>query len=66
MKPDIAVDIRIHKILPRYCKLTDAVQEALVKALQLWPFQGAPEDPAAWLFQVARNAALDRLRRASH
>jgi RNA polymerase sigma-70 factor, ECF subfamily len=40
----------------------DAVQDALVSALQTWPFRGVPEDPAAWLFQVARNRALDRLR----
>lgn len=41
----------------------EAVQDALVSALQLWPFRGVPDEPAAWLFQVARNRALDRLRR---
>jgi RNA polymerase sigma factor (sigma-70 family) len=41
----------------------EAVQDALVSALQLWPFRGVPDQPAAWLFQVARNRALDRLRR---
>ncbi|MBL8233507.1 MAG: sigma-70 family RNA polymerase sigma factor [Bryobacterales bacterium] len=41
----------------------DVVQEALVRALQLWPFQGVPDNPRAWLIQVARNQALDRLRR---
>jgi RNA polymerase sigma-70 factor (ECF subfamily) len=40
----------------------DAVQDALVAALQQWPFRGLPERPEAWLFQVARNRALDRLR----
>jgi RNA polymerase sigma-70 factor (ECF subfamily) len=40
----------------------DAVQEALVTAMQQWPFRGVPENPEAWLFQVARNRALDRLR----
>jgi RNA polymerase sigma-70 factor, ECF subfamily len=40
----------------------DAVQDALVSALQTWPFRGVPDDPAAWLFRVARNRALDRLR----
>lgn len=40
----------------------EAVQDALVSALQQWPFRGVPERPAAWLFQVARNRALDRLR----
>lgn len=40
----------------------EAVQDALVSALQVWPFRGVPEQPAAWLFQAARNRALDRLR----
>ena len=41
----------------------DVVQDALVKALQQWPFKGVPENPAAWLTLVARNRALDLLRR---
>ena len=40
----------------------DAVQDALVTAMQQWPFRGIPDNPEAWLFQVARNRALDRLR----
>ena len=40
----------------------EAVQDALVTALQQWPYRGVPDDPAAWLFRVARNRALDRLR----
>ncbi len=41
----------------------DAVQEALVRALQTWPYRGIPENPAAWLTQAAKNVALDALRR---
>jgi RNA polymerase sigma factor (sigma-70 family) len=41
----------------------DVVQESLVKALRTWPFHGVPANPEAWLAQVARNAALDALRR---
>lgn len=41
----------------------DAVQEALVRALQTWPYRGIPENPAAWLTQAAKNLALDTLRR---
>lgn len=41
----------------------EVVQEALATALQQWPFQGVPENPSAWLIQVAKNRALDRLRR---
>lgn len=40
----------------------DAVQDALVTAMQQWPFRGVPDNPEAWLFRVARNRALDRLR----
>jgi RNA polymerase sigma-70 factor (ECF subfamily) len=41
----------------------DVVQEALLKALQHWPYTGAPRNPSGWLLAAARNAALDRLRR---
>lgn len=41
----------------------DVVQEALVRAMQTWPYRGVPENPAAWLTQTARNLALDYLRR---
>jgi RNA polymerase sigma factor (sigma-70 family) len=41
----------------------DAVQEALARALQTWPFYGMPKNPAAWLMQTARNRALDVVRR---
>ena len=41
----------------------DVTQEALIKALRNWTIRGVPDDPAAWLFRVARNAALDALRR---
>jgi RNA polymerase sigma-70 factor (ECF subfamily) len=40
----------------------DAVQDALVTAMQQWSFRGVPDNPEAWLLQVARNRALDRLR----
>ena len=40
----------------------DAVQDALMTAMQQWSFRGIPDNPEAWLFQVARNRALDRLR----
>jgi RNA polymerase sigma-70 factor (ECF subfamily) len=41
----------------------DALQEAFVLALDRWPRDGTPHTPAAWLFTVARNRAIDRLRR---
>lgn len=41
----------------------DAVQEAMLKALQTWPYQGIPENPAGWLFRAAHNLAIDSIRR---
>jgi len=41
----------------------EVVQDALLKALQVWPFQGVPGEPEAWIYRVARNRALDVLRR---
>jgi RNA polymerase sigma-70 factor, ECF subfamily len=39
------------------------VQEAFVVALERWPRDGVPENPGAWITRVARNRAIDRLRR---
>lgn len=41
----------------------DVVQEAFCRALEVWKFQGLPENPSAWLMAVAKNRALDVLRR---
>ena len=43
----------------------DCAQEALAAALARWPTDGVPANPAGWLMTVARNRALDVLRRAS-
>lgn len=44
--------------------IEDATQEAMLKALRLWSYgKGVPAKPGAWLLQVARNHALDQLRR---
>ncbi len=42
----------------------DAVQEAMVRAMQAWPFRGIPEKPEQWLFRAAYNVAVDALRRS--
>ncbi|MBK1878834.1 RNA polymerase sigma factor [Pelagicoccus mobilis] len=44
----------------------DAVQSALLKGMQTWPVSGVPENPSAWLFQVARNSLLGELRKRSN
>lgn len=47
----------------RLDEIEDAVQDAHVAALRRWPFHGVPDNPTAWLIQVAKNRLLDRLRR---
>ncbi|MEM6529900.1 MAG: RNA polymerase sigma factor [Chloroflexota bacterium] len=42
----------------------DALQDALVDALQQWPKRGIPNKPGAWLMTTARRKVIDRLRRA--
>ena len=42
----------------------DALQDAFAQALQVWPRDGLPTQPAAWLTTVAQRRALDMLRRA--
>jgi RNA polymerase sigma factor (sigma-70 family) len=44
----------------------DVVQETLLQALQQWPYRGVPDNPGAWIVQVARNRALDVLRREAN
>lgn len=44
----------------------DVVQEALARALKIWPFYGVPDNPAAWLTQTAKNLALDAIRREAN
>ncbi|CAN5454522.1 RNA polymerase sigma factor [soil metagenome] len=41
----------------------DALQETFITALERWPLDGIPLNPAAWVTTVARRKAIDRLRR---
>lgn len=41
----------------------DALQDALLTALEKWPQDGIPRNPAAWLTTTAKNKAVDRIRR---
>ena len=43
----------------------EVVQDALISAMQQWAMSGVSDNPRGWLFQVARNRALDQLRRQS-
>jgi RNA polymerase sigma-70 factor (ECF subfamily) len=41
----------------------DIVQDTLLQALGTWSHKGLPANPAAWLYRVAKNKAIDHLRR---
>jgi RNA polymerase sigma-70 factor, ECF subfamily len=42
----------------------DALQDALVNALERWKVDGVPRNPGAWLTIAAKRRAIDRLRRS--
>ena len=43
----------------------DAVQDALYKAMAQWGLKGKPAEPSKWLYRVAHNSIIDKLRRDS-
>lgn len=43
--------------------IEDAVQGAMERALNAWGRRGIPSQPAAWLYRVAQNILIDRVRR---
>jgi len=46
----------------RFDECEDAVQEALLAAIQQWPGEGVPSNPAAWLTTVASRRLADHAR----
>jgi len=43
----------------------DAAQDALLQAARTWPHHGVPDNTSGWLYRVAYNRTLDRLRSAA-
>jgi RNA polymerase sigma factor (sigma-70 family) len=41
----------------------DVVQETLISAINTWKLKGIPDNPSAWLYRVAKNKAIDIIRR---
>jgi RNA polymerase sigma-70 factor (ECF subfamily) len=41
----------------------EAVQDAFAAAIARWPREGTPDEPRGWLISVARNKAIDAIRR---
>ncbi len=44
----------------------DVVQDTLLSALNIWKLKGIPDNPSGWLFRVAKNKAIDIIRRNKH
>ena len=44
----------------------DITSETFLTACQAWGIQGYPENPVAWLYSVAKNKAINYLKRSSH
>lgn len=41
----------------------DIVQDTLLEAIHSWEYKGIPENPAAWLYTVAKNKAINSLKK---
>lgn len=62
------------KIVAVLCKLLgfehidvaeDIASETFLSAVETWPYKGLPENPAAWLYTVAKNKAKNHVKRNS-
>jgi RNA polymerase sigma-70 factor, ECF subfamily len=52
------------RVLGDFDLAEEAVQDAFLVALEVWPQRGLPRNPGAWITTTARNKAIDRIRRA--
>ena len=57
------------KLLARLARITgnidiaeELAQDVLVTALERWPRDGMPDNPAAWLMQAAKHRGIDHVR----
>ncbi|WP_126971429.1 RNA polymerase sigma factor [Gynurincola endophyticus] len=46
--------------------VTDVVQDSFEAALTKWKYGNLPENPSAWLMQVAKNKMINKLKAANH
>ena len=74
MTPDVRVEDLLRELAPRvlgvlmrrhkdFTVCEDAVQDALVAALQHWTKEGIPSNPRSWLVTAASRAVVDESRR---
>ena len=51
------------RVLGDFNLAEEAVQDAFARAVEVWPAQGVPRNPGAWITTTARHAAINRIRR---
>lgn len=51
------------RLVGDFDRAEEALQDAFMAALKRWPATGMPDNPRAWLVNVARNKAIDGVRR---
>lgn len=52
---------------PEHLQLAeDVVQDSLFEAINHWSYEGVPDNPAAWLFRVAKNKAINIVKREKY
>ena len=44
----------------------DVVQDTLLQAMNTWKLKGIPDNPTGWLYRVAKNKAIDVIRKNRH
>ena len=44
----------------------DVVQQTFIDAINVWKLKGIPDNPSGWLYRVAKNKAIDVVRRNKH
>lgn len=44
----------------------DVIQDALAEAINHWAYEGIPDNPKGWLFTVAKNKAMNSLKRTKY
>src|ERR1700722_15242029 len=74
--PDVSLEHLLRELAPQvlgtvvrrfrdFAAAEDAVQEASLAAAMQWPREGLPDDPRAWLTQVAFRRMADHIRSES-
>jgi len=52
--------------IQNYSLVEDIVQDTLIQAISSWTYKGVPENPVGWLYTVAKNKALNAIKREGH